>query len=266
MNHNSNAITEISFDGKWLIATDTREIFSVPLIQAWRDAPPYEEMKPPGDDFVQLFQSEWNQLPQAESLIVVREIVRVSVEQPEQPMTASYADGAVEITSWRANVFFQILHILRHLDPKLAEPLIAEHAQLAHAARRFPKGRESMEEEAESRRRARPSTDAGGHTMMGSPEDFPYLESLHRSSLDGDFGPPFDHGLEKYRRDSNPKDPNLAPRELCLRPLPIGVFCTTRENGLGKTRALTWSVCQITTATVCTHRACRRADRTTAFP
>ncbi len=47
----------------------------------------------------------------------------------------------------------------------------------------------------------------------GSPEDFPYFESLHQSSLDGDFGPPFEYALKKYRKDSNPKDPNLAPRE-----------------------------------------------------
>ena len=90
-------------------------------IEAWRNAPPYDPMKPPGDEFIQLFQSEWNTLPRAEALTVVREIVNITVEQPERPMMASYADGAVEITSWRAHVFFEILHILRHLDPELAE-------------------------------------------------------------------------------------------------------------------------------------------------
>lgn len=183
-------------------------------IEAWRHAPPYDPMKPPDGEFIRLFQSRWNQLPAAESLIVVREIVRVTIEQPEQPITASYTDGAVEITSWRAHVFFQILHILQHLDPELAESLIAGHAQLANAARRFPKGQESIEEEAESRRRReRPSTRQSGRIMMGSPKDFPYLESLHQSGIDGDFGPPFGHALEKYRKDSNPKDPNRAPRE-----------------------------------------------------
>lgn len=70
-----------------------------------------------------------------------------------------------------------------------------------------------MEEEEESRQRDAPSTGEAGRIMMGSPEDFPYLESLHRSQLDGDFGPPLEYALKKYRHDSNPKDPNLAPRE-----------------------------------------------------
>jgi hypothetical protein len=183
-------------------------------IEAWRNAPPYDPMRPPDDEFIQLlFVSEWNALPRAEALTVVREIVRTTVEQPDQPMTASYADGAVEITSWRAHVFFQVLHIMRHLDPELADSLIAGHAQLADAARRFPKGLESMEEEEESRRRDGPPVCEGGRIMMGSPEEFPYLESLHQSALDGDFGAPFEYALKKYRQDSNPKDPNLAPRE-----------------------------------------------------
>jgi hypothetical protein len=161
-------------------------------IEAWRNAPPYDPMRPPDDGFIQLFQSEWKQLPPAEARTVVREIVRIALEQPEQPMTASYGDGdgAVEMTSWRAHVFFQVLHILRHLDTELADSLIAGHTQLADAARRFPKGVESIEEEAERRRRDGPPASKRGCIMMGSREDFPYLESLHQSSLDGDFGPP----------------------------------------------------------------------------
>jgi hypothetical protein len=142
-------------------------------IEAWLDAPPYDDVQPPDNDFVQLFQAEWNRLPPSEALIVVREIVRVTLEQPERPMTASYADGAVNLTSWRAHVFFEILHILQHLDPELAKRLIAGNAKLAKAARRFPKGRKSMEEEAESRRQERRSPGAGGHVLVGSPEDFP---------------------------------------------------------------------------------------------
>ncbi|HWE51750.1 MAG TPA: hypothetical protein VG273_18290 [Bryobacteraceae bacterium] len=182
-------------------------------IEAWRHAPPYDPMKPPDGEFIQLFQSEWKAIPPAEALTLVREIVRVTIEQPEQSITATYADGAVVITSWRAHVFFQVLHILRHLDPDLAGSLTAEHRQLADAARRFPKGRESMDEEAESRRKNRPPGGPGGRIMMGSPEEFPYLESLHKSGIDGDFGPPVAYALEKYRKDSNPKDPNRAPRE-----------------------------------------------------
>jgi hypothetical protein len=182
-------------------------------IRAWRDAPPNDPMSPPGDEFINLFRSEWNTLPREEALTVVRDIVRTTIDQPEQPMTASYADGAVEITSWRAHIFFQLLHILRHLDPDLADSLIVGHAQLSVAVRRFPKGLESVEQEAEDRRRGPPAVSKGGLLRMGSPEQFPYLESLHRSASDGDFGPPFEYALQKYVQDSNPEDPNLAPRE-----------------------------------------------------
>jgi hypothetical protein len=184
-------------------------------IEAWRNAPPYDPMRPPDDGFIHLFQSEWKLLPRSEALTVVREIVRIALEQPEPPMTASYGDGdgAVEMTSSRAHVFFQVLHILRYIDPELADSLIAGHAQLADAARRFPRGVESVEEEAERQRRDGPSGSKGGRIMMGAREDFPYLESLHQSSLDGDFGPPLEYALEKYRHDSDPKNPNRAPCE-----------------------------------------------------
>ncbi len=70
-----------------------------------------------------------------------------------------------------------------------------------------------MEEEAEIRRRESPPVCEGGG-VLGSPKDFPYLRSLSQSSLKGDFSPPLDYALEEYHRDSNPQDPNLAPRDL----------------------------------------------------
>jgi hypothetical protein len=170
-------------------------------------------MSPPDGGFFHLFQREWSVLPEPEALTLAREIVQVTAEQPEQPMTASYADGAVEITSWRAHVFFQILHVLRRVDPELAELLIAKNPQLAKAARRFPRGFESMEEEAESRRRQQPPSGKRGLIMMGSPEDFPYLKALQQSSVDGDFRPVFEYAIKKYRQDGNRRSPNLAPSE-----------------------------------------------------
>jgi hypothetical protein len=133
-------------------------------VEAWRHSPPYDSMSPNDDGFIHLFQREWNLLPETEARTLARDIVQLTTGQPEQPMTASYAD-AVEITSWRAYVFFQILHALRRRDPDLADSLIAKNAQLAKAARRFPKGLESIEEEAESRRRQLPPSDKPGLTM-----------------------------------------------------------------------------------------------------
>jgi hypothetical protein len=182
-------------------------------IEAWRNAPPYDEMRPPDGTFVEVFRWEWNLLPQEEALTLVREIVRLTAEQPEQPITAKYGPD-VEITSWRAHIYFQLLDVLRRLDPQLADSLIAKNAQLKKAARRFPNGLTSMEEEAERRRLEHAPSGKPGRILMESPEDFPYLESLHRALADGDFEPPLEYALEKYQKDSDPKSLNRAPREL----------------------------------------------------
>jgi hypothetical protein len=175
-------------------------------IEAWREAP--------NDRFIWLFQSQWKELPLEEAAVVAREIVRVALEQPDQEITATYdEEGSIRITSWREHTLFQILHVLRHVDGALAESLFAGHEQLAAAARRFPNGMESVMREAEARRIDACGTGSGGCGMGGAARDFPYLEALMQASQDGDFGPPIEHALERYRDDTAPDRPNQAPRE-----------------------------------------------------
>ena len=175
-------------------------------IAAWRAAPERE--------FIQAFQVEWKALPQDEALELAHEIVRVTLEQPDQPITASYGDErGARITSHREHNLFQILHVLRHLDEPLAESLIAAHDQLAAAARRFPNGMESLIEEAKTRATAPGASAGGGYMIYGEPEDIPYLKALMQASRDGDFGSPIDYALDQYREDTGPDNPNEAPRE-----------------------------------------------------
>jgi hypothetical protein len=176
-------------------------------IEAWRAAP--------NDRFIWLFQWQWKELPLEEATMVVREIVRVALEQPDQAITATYdEEGTVQITSAREHTLFQILHVLRHVDEPLAESLIAGHEQLAAAAHRFPNGMESVIREAEARRiDACDTGTCGGWVIGGSPRDFPYLKALMQASRDGDFGPAIEHALERYRDDTAPDRPNQAPRE-----------------------------------------------------
>ncbi len=177
-------------------------------IAAWRAAPERE--------FIQAFQAEWKALPQDEALAVAREIVRVTLNEADQPITASYGDErAARITSLRENDLFQMLPVLRHLDEPLAESLIAAHGQLAAAARRYPHGMETLLEEAKARTAAagaRPGG-GGGYMMYGERGDIPYLKALMQASRDGDFGPPIEYALEQYREDTGPDNPNEAPRE-----------------------------------------------------
>jgi hypothetical protein len=164
--------------------------------------------------FIRLFQGQWKILPADEALAVVREVVRIAVEQPDIETSARYGEE-VRITSSRAHVLFEVLHILRHLDAPLAESLIADHEQLAVAARRYPNGIETIHEELEERRKQRQASGAtcgGGFIGSGDPRDRAYQMALRQSSLGGDFGPPIDHALERYVEDTASDSPNQAPR------------------------------------------------------
>jgi hypothetical protein len=169
--------------------------------------------------FIRLFQYRWTMLPPEEALAVVREIVNIALDRPDQGTSARYPD--FHITSSREHVLFEVLHILRHLDPLLAESLIASHSQLAAAAQRYPNGTETMHRELElqagERRKemAASGENCGGTFMMagaGDPRDFARQMTLHRSSQQGDFGPSIDHPLELYREDTDPNSPNQNPK------------------------------------------------------
>ncbi len=200
-------------------------------ISAWRASVDEELMPKPGIpqieghsshipvlhlqlQFIHLFQGQWKILPADEALTVVREIVRIALEQPDLETSAGYGDQ-LRITSSRAHILFEVLHILRHLDSPLAESLIADHEQLAVAARRYPNGMETIHEELEERRKQREASGAtcgGGFIGSGNPRDRAYQMALRQASLEGDFGPPIDHALERYMEDTASDSSNQAPR------------------------------------------------------
>jgi hypothetical protein len=97
--------------------------------------------------FISLFRYRWTLLPPEEALAVVREIVRIALDGPDQGTSVRYPD--VHITSSSEHVLFEVLHILRHLDLPLADSLFASHSQLAAAAQRYPNGTETMHRELE---------------------------------------------------------------------------------------------------------------------
>jgi hypothetical protein len=144
----------------------------------------------------------------------VREIVDYTLRRDNSQMTARYDDGRVEITSVRQNVLFGLLHVLRHLDPALADSLIAAHEQLAIAARRYPMGMETIKAEAEERRKQfAGQTCTGGFLMAGSSRDFAFLQSLVSASRDEDFEPPLAFALERFQEDTSVENPNGAAKE-----------------------------------------------------
>jgi len=178
-------------------------------IDAWRNGG--SSQVHPRDSFIHLFQWHWNLLPGAEALAVLHNVVDEARRQPsERQISATYENGNVRITSACEKTLFEVLHVMRALDPELAESLIAQYEQLAAAARRFPNGWQTMMEEANARRRNMEKPAGGGYCFVGSPEDLPYVHSLIDAERDGNFGPAFEFALEKHRGDTRP---NFAPKE-----------------------------------------------------
>lgn len=129
--------------------------------------------------FVELFGHFWNEFPPEEAVSIVRTIVDQAVKEPDAGTSASYPNE-IHFSSPRQDMLFQIFHVLRHLDPAVAESLLVSQDQLAIAVRRYPNGMETMNEEVEAEAERRKSeraecdggTCGGGYILMGDSRDF----------------------------------------------------------------------------------------------
>jgi hypothetical protein len=179
-------------------------------VDAWRTSPPTHDR----DHFIRLFGHFWKQLPTNEALDIAHEIVDRARQDPGSGTSSGYPDN-IHFSSAPQHTFFEILHVLRHLDPSLAQSLIDTNDQLAAAARRFPYGLETIhaESDAEVQRRKASGETCDGYIMSGAPRDRDYQRALIDASRDGDFAASIDHALDKYREDTSPNAPNYAPKE-----------------------------------------------------
>lgn len=183
-------------------------------VEAWRQRAfgthPHE-----CDHFVGLFGHCWEEFPPEEALQVTRTIVARAIEEPDTGTSAGYPNE-IHFTSSRQHTLFLMLHVLRHFDPALAQSLIDSHDQLSAAARRYPNGLQTMQEEAEAeaaRRKAEGATCGGGFIFAGDPKDLPRQRRLMDATRNGDFGPSIEDAIEKYREDTSPETRNYAPKE-----------------------------------------------------
>lgn len=167
--------------------------------------------------FVGLFARFWKDLPPEEALSIARTIVDRAAGEPDEGVSAGYAD-TIRFTSPRQNTLFQILHVLRHLEPALAESLTHSNHQLATAARRYPYGIETMHEEAEAEAKRREVEGAAcqegtcGYLLTGDPGDFDRQRCIIDAARNGDFAPSIEDALNKYREDTSPETQNYAPK------------------------------------------------------
>lgn len=174
------------------------------------------------DGFISLFGYFWKDFPAEEALSIARTLVERAAEEPDTGISAGYPDG-ISFSSPRQNSMFQILHVLRHLDPALAQSLIDSYDQLAAAVRRYPNGIETMNEEVEAETKRREAERAtckdgtcgtgGGYFLAGDPKDFDRQRRLIDAVRNGEFETVIEDALEKYGEDTTPESRNYAPKE-----------------------------------------------------
>jgi hypothetical protein len=169
--------------------------------------------------FVGLFGHLWKDFPPDEALSIARTIVDRAAQQTDSETSSGYSNE-IHFTSCRQDTLFQILDVLRHLDPALAESLVDSHDQLAAAVRRYPNGLETMHEEMEAETKRREAEGAncengmcGGYFLSGDPADFDRQREIIDAARGGNFAPAIEDGLDKYREDTSPDAPNYAPKE-----------------------------------------------------
>jgi uncharacterized C2H2 Zn-finger protein len=184
-------------------------------VEMWRSSPTSPHHHEHGQ-FVRLFGHAWKEFPPEEAIAVVHAIIERARDEPDAGGSYSYSNE-IEFTSPRQHTLFEVLHVLRHLDPALAQSLIDCHDQLAAAVRRYPNGLETLMEElkvkAERRKAAGATCQGGGYVTGGDPADFDRQRRLIDATRSGDFEPSIKDAIEKYRVDTSPETRNYAPKE-----------------------------------------------------
>lgn len=165
------------------------------------------------DGFDMVFSTWFRILPAEEAAVAVRKIARRIIEEPDGRTEAKFSRGwsVAQFSSIREYSLFGIFGPLRSLDPELADSLCREYRQLAAAAVAFPRGyytevARTYEENLSDKSAGQcTQTDyiAVGHTRL-----LPMPEALKT-----EFREAFDEALRFYALDTDPANPNLAPRE-----------------------------------------------------
>jgi hypothetical protein len=177
-------------------------------MRAWKDrgaagSIPEERFAEPA--FIAFFGSHWTLLPQEEARQVLNDVLQralqTKTEPSRLPLTENPADP--ELTSETELRLFQLMPASRSLEPDLARRILTDHPQLAAAAKRFPLGMQSVHE---ASRKFDPACD--DVMTIGDSEVMPMPEAL-ATNLDAAFREAHD----RHARDSDPENPNEAPKE-----------------------------------------------------
>lgn len=170
----------------------------------WKNAHPGEGR--PAQSFVFLFAHYWRLLPEEEARLLLREAIQWVREAPTEDYKFHLTNhpASPELTS-NEHLLFLLLPAAQSLDPDLPASLFATCPQLDAAAKRWPKGMESVRDEEPEWKFDRARDDSmtvGQHSIMEMSE-----------AIATDFKAAFREAGKEYAKDSNPENPNAAPKD-----------------------------------------------------
>jgi hypothetical protein len=102
-------------------SADRRLILLRRALEMWRQSPSGRHSHQ-RDQFVRLFGHHWKEFPDEEASAVALMIVDRVAKEPDTGTSSGYMNE-IHFSSRRQDILFQILHVLRHLDPTLAQSL-----------------------------------------------------------------------------------------------------------------------------------------------
>jgi hypothetical protein len=155
-------------------------------------------------EFFGLFRRHWKILPRKEAKMTLAKVIDQLLAQPDQGVSGSVNEATFRST--HALEIFHLFDLLLELDPERADRLAATHSELAVALKRYPKGQQTIMEEAEAERAKMPKPDPKkrGYIFGGGSQDMEYGVSLLRASESKNFSEPLKHAAANSREDGDP--------------------------------------------------------------
>jgi hypothetical protein len=172
--------------------------------QAFRTQEPDDFHPHERQAFGGIFARYWHLLPAGEARTLLLEIVDAvltpEAESPRFPLTGD--PGEPKLTQ-QEHLMFGLLPAIHSLEPDLSQGLFQKRPQLAKAAERHPRGMQSIWDSQPKFDRARDdSMTVGDSSIMPMPK-----------AIATDFKVPFREAAKLYAKDSNPTNPNTAPKD-----------------------------------------------------
>jgi hypothetical protein len=181
---------------------DERRLLLRRAFKVWRK----QEAPAHLDEFWNLLREHWRVLPIDEARATLTQTLDAILQKPDGDGTHSFSD--IKLGGDHAASIFRSFGLLLELDPGRAEELRLAHPELARALERYPKGWQSILEEAEAERARMPPPDPNRRSFVvaGGADGLQYAQAL----MAGDFELPLERALARYRDDTDATNPNLA--------------------------------------------------------